>query len=94
MDASTIRNFPHKDAKVLLPLKLSKYFKRFKDVNELDWYEAIQVNDEIKVTLLPAVHWSKRSLWDTNKTLWGNFLIEYKGKKNTFCVGHGLWEYL
>jgi hypothetical protein len=86
LDASTIRNFPHKDAKVLLPLKLSKYFKRFKDVNELDWYETIQVNDEIKVTLLPAVHWSKRSLWDTNKTLWGNFLIEYKGKKNTFCI--------
>ena len=80
LDASTIRNFPHKDAKVLLPLKLSKYFKRFKDVNELDWYDEIQVNEEIKVTLVPSIHWSKRSLWDTNKTLWGNFLIEYKGK--------------
>jgi L-ascorbate metabolism protein UlaG (beta-lactamase superfamily) len=89
LDASTIRNFPHKDAKVLLPLKLSKYFKRFKDVNELDWYEAIQVNEEIKVTLLPAVHWSKRSLWDTNKTLWGNFLIEYKGKKILFASDTG-----
>ena len=87
--ASTIRNFPHKDAKVLLPLKLSKYFKRFKDVNELDWYEAIQVNEEIKVTLLPAVHWSKRSLWDTNKTLWGNFLIEYKEKKILFASDTG-----
>ena len=89
LDASAIRNFPHKDAKVLLPLKLSKYFKRFKDVNELDWYEAIQVNEEIKVTLLPAVHWSKRSLWDTNKTLWGNFLIEYKGKKILFASDTG-----
>ena len=73
LDASAIRNFPHKDAKVLLPLKLSKYFRKFKDVNELDWYEEIQVNKDIKVTLLPAVHWSKRSLWDTNKTLWGSF---------------------
>ena len=89
LDASTIRNFPHKNVKVLLPLKLSKYFKRFKDVNELDWYEAIQVNEEIKVTLLPAVHWSKRSLWDTNKTLWGNFLIEYKGKKILFASDTG-----
>ena len=89
LDASAIRNFPHKDAKVLLPLKLSKYFKRFKDVNELDWYETIQVNDEIKVTLLPAVHWSKRSLWDTNKTLWGNFLIEYKEKKILFASDTG-----
>jgi L-ascorbate metabolism protein UlaG (beta-lactamase superfamily) len=89
LDASTIRNFPHKNAKVLLPLKLSKYFKRYKDVNELDWYNEIQVNKDIKVTLLPAVHWSKRSLWDTNKTLWGNFLIEYKGKKILFACDTG-----
>ena len=88
-DMSTIRKFPYKDSKVLLPLKLGKYFKRYKDVNELDWYETIQVNEEIKVTLLPAVHWSKRSLWDTNKTLWGNFLIEYKGKKILFASDTG-----
>ena len=89
LDASAIRNFPHKNTKVLLPLKLSKYFKRFKDVNELDWYDETQVNKDIKVTLLPAVHWSKRSLWDTNKTLWGNFLIEYKGKKILFASDTG-----
>ena len=69
--------------KVLLPLKLGKYFKRYKDVNEMDWYEKIKYNDDLKITLLPAVHWSKRSLWDTNKTLWG-FLIEYKNKKYFF----------
>jgi len=89
LDASAIRNFPHKDAKVLLPLKLSKYFKRYKDVNELDWYDEVQVNKDIKVTLLPAVHWSKRSLWDTNQTLWGNFLIQYKGKKILFACDTG-----
>jgi len=89
-DMSTIRNFPYKEAKVILPLKLSKYFRRFNDVNELDWYEEIQVNKDIKVTLLPAVHWSKRSLTDTNKTLWGNFLIEYKGKKILFACDTGV----
>ena len=89
-DMSTIRKFPYKKAKVVLPLKLSKYFNRFNDVNELDWYEEIQVNEDIKVTLLPAVHWSKRSLTDTNKTLWGNFLIEYKGRKILFACDTGV----
>jgi N-acyl-phosphatidylethanolamine-hydrolysing phospholipase D len=91
LDTSTIKRFPFKDTKVLLPLKLGKYFTkhRFKDVNEMDWYDEIQVNDDLKVTLLPAVHWSKRSLTDTNKTLWGNFLIEYKGKKILFACDTG-----
>ena len=89
-DAATIRNFPYKDAKVILPLKLGKYFRNYKDVNELDWYEKIQVSKDINVTLLPAVHWSKRSLWDTNKTLWGNFLIEYKNKKFLFACDTGI----
>ena len=45
LDKSTIRKFPFKDAKVLLPLKLGKYFKpRFKDINEMDWYDEIKVN--------------------------------------------------
>ena len=89
LDMSTLRNFPYKNTKVIIPLKLSKYFKRFKDVNELDWYKSIQVNKDVKVTLLPAVHWSKRSLFDTNKTLWGSFLIEYKNKKILFASDTG-----
>jgi len=90
LDKSTIRKFPFKDAKVLLPLKLGKYFKpRFKDVNEMDWYDKIEVNNDLKITFLPAIHWSKRSLTDTNKTLWGNFLIEYKGNKIFFACDTG-----
>ena len=90
-DMGTIKRFPFKDSKVLVPLKLGKYFTRyrFKDVTELDWYDEIKVNDDIKVTLLPAVHWSKRSLTDINKTLWGNFLIEYKDKKIFFACDTG-----
>ena len=90
LDLNTVRNFPHKNAKVITPLKLSKYFTRYKDVNELDWYEKVVINKELQITLLPAVHWSKRSLFDTNKTLWGNYLIEYKDKKILFACDTGV----
>ena len=86
---STIRKFPFKNSKVLVPLKLKKYFKRYKDVNEMDWYDEITINDKLKITFLPAVHWSKRSLTDTNKTLWGSFLINYKDKKILFTCDTG-----
>ena len=90
-DMRTIKKFPFKDTKVLVPLNLGKYFTkhRFKDVNEMDWYQEIKVNNDLKVTFLPAVHWSKRSLTDTNKSLWGNFLIEYNGKKILFACDTG-----
>ena len=90
LDMSTVRNFPYKDAKVITPLKLGKYFRKYNDVNELDWYKTVEINSELKITLLPAVHWSKRSLFDTNKTLWGNFLIEYKDKKILFACDTGV----
>ena len=35
--------------KSLLPLKLGKYFKRYKDVNEMDWYDEIKVNKNLKL---------------------------------------------
>ena len=87
---SAIRNFPYKEAKVVTPLKLSKYFRNYKDVNELDWYDEIKINKNLKITLLPAVHWSKRTLWDTNKSLWGSFLIQYKDKKIFFACDTGI----
>ena len=88
-DMSSIRNFPYKKAKVLIPLKLSKYFNNFNDVNEMDWYDHIKINEDLKITFLPAVHWSKRSLFDTNKSLWGSYLIEYKNKKFLFACDTG-----
>ena len=90
LSTRTVQRFPYKKAKVLAPLKLGKYFTRngFSNVNEMDWYDEIKVND-LKITFVPAVHWSKRSLWDTNKTLWGNFIIEYKNKKILFACDTG-----
>ena len=90
-DMMTIRRFPYKDTKVLTPLKLGKYFRTngYRDINEMDWYDEIKINKNLKITFLPAVHWSKRSLTDTNKTLWGSFLIEYNGKKILFACDTG-----
>ncbi len=90
LSTRTIQRFPYKKAKVVTALKLGKYFTKngFNNVKELDWYDQIEVNN-IKITFMPAVHWSKRSLWDTNKTLWGSFLIEYNGKKFFFACDTG-----
>jgi L-ascorbate metabolism protein UlaG (beta-lactamase superfamily) len=42
---------------------------------ELDWDESFTVKDA-RVYFLEAIHTSRRGMWDTNKTLWGSFLID------------------
>ncbi len=58
----------------------------------MDWFDKIKINDEITVTMLPAQHWSRRWIWgdgNTNRSLWGSFLIEYKDKKIFFACDTG-----
>ncbi|MBX3188026.1 MAG: MBL fold metallo-hydrolase [Labilithrix sp.] len=44
-------------------------------VVELGWWESHVVGD-LRVTLVPAQHWSMRTPWDKNKRLWGGFVYE------------------
>ena len=87
MDTNAIEIFLTKKLKNIT-IKIRKIFKGLSDVNELIGLK-IKVNDDLQVTLIPAVHWSKRSLFDTNKTFWGSFLIEYKDKKILFACDTG-----
>jgi L-ascorbate metabolism protein UlaG (beta-lactamase superfamily) len=44
-------------------------------VSELDWDQPVTVKGT-RFVFLEAVHTSRRGMWDTNKTLWGSFLID------------------
>jgi L-ascorbate metabolism protein UlaG (beta-lactamase superfamily) len=47
----------------------------FASYSELDWNDTLTIKDA-RVHFLEAIHTSRRGIWDTNKTLWGSFLIE------------------
>ncbi|MEW6672462.1 MAG: MBL fold metallo-hydrolase [Thermodesulfobacteriota bacterium] len=44
-------------------------------VDELDWWQSLRLSETVTVTLVPARHFSSRTLWDRNETLWGGFVI-------------------
>ena len=44
-------------------------------MDELDWWESVRLSPDVTVTLVPAQHFSARTLWDRNKTLWGGFVV-------------------
>jgi L-ascorbate metabolism protein UlaG (beta-lactamase superfamily) len=44
-------------------------------VDELDWWQSIRLSSNVTLTLVPARHFSSRTLWDRDRTLWGGFVI-------------------
>ncbi len=42
------------------------------------WYQQYQTSEALSIYYLPSRHWSKRSLNDTNKQLWGAFVFQTK----------------
>jgi L-ascorbate metabolism protein UlaG (beta-lactamase superfamily) len=44
-------------------------------VTELDWWQSISLSNTVKLTFVPAQHFSSRTPWDRNETLWGGFVI-------------------
>jgi len=71
----------------IIPLKMSPLLKKVApsiSSQELDWYESYQ-NKELKITLVPARHWSRRSIFDKNAVLWGGYVISYKDRSIYFA---------
>ncbi|XP_055999547.1 N-acyl-phosphatidylethanolamine-hydrolyzing phospholipase D-like isoform X2 [Ostrea edulis] len=53
-------------------------------VTELSWWKEVKLEkkEEYLIAFTPTQHWSGRSLFDRNKSLWGSWLV--KGQNNTF----------
>lgn len=49
--------------------------RRTFDITEADWDDEIRVHDDVSIHPTPALHWSKRTLWDRNMALWAAFVI-------------------
>lgn len=56
---------------------LKKWFPEM-EVLEAGWYQQL-TDGKLKLTFLPAQHWSKRSIRDGGQRLWGAFMLEADG---------------
>lgn len=49
------------------------------------WYQQFNTDHQpLSITFVPSQHWAKRGVFDTNKRLWGGFVIEANGKRILF----------
>lgn len=88
LDLKAIAAIPNKERiSVVVPLGLGGYFRNsgYTDVSELDWYDSVE-RKGVVVTVTPAVHFSRRGLFDGNRTLWAGFAYA-AGNRRIFFSG-------
>ena len=76
LNSNTIFLVPAGDKKLLERQKIE-------NVYEYEWWEGYS-SDELKITFTPVQHWSKRGLFDRNKSLWGGWFFKF----NDFSIFH------
>jgi len=79
MDAPTLRRLGPGPVYVV-PHGLGAWFQRagLKRVVEMQWWQT-EVIAGLTITFVPAQHWSRRGIADTNASWWGGFVIECGG---------------
>jgi len=92
LEYETVRFFKERGAKFVVPLgvgaRLEGWGVPAQNITELNWNESTQLAG-IKITALPARHFSGREKQDKNKTLWASFVFEGGGKKIFFGADGG-----
>ncbi|EOZ95353.1 putative Zn-dependent hydrolase [Indibacter alkaliphilus LW1] len=83
----------HPQAKILTALGVSKVITSWtnpQEIEEAGWFQQYTKPDaDIKITFVPSRHWSRRWLWDDNKSLWGGFYIQTEEKSIYFMGDSG-----
>jgi N-acyl-phosphatidylethanolamine-hydrolysing phospholipase D len=93
LDTASVTFLARRDAPVfVVPLGLQAWFERrgIRTASELDWWRNTIVRG-LRVTAVPAQHFSGRTATDRNRTLWCGFVFEIRGRRYYFAgdTGYG-----
>jgi L-ascorbate metabolism protein UlaG (beta-lactamase superfamily) len=78
LDLPTLERLAEKGApRAIAPLGNHELIREsgIPSVDALDWWESVRLSPDVTVTLVPAQHFSSRTLWDRNRTLWAGFVV-------------------
>ncbi|SFC42254.1 MBL fold metallo-hydrolase [Streptomyces aidingensis] len=101
LDLPTLRRLPP-DTPLLVPAGLGPWCRRrgFTRVTDLDWWETAELPARpesagtVRFGFVPAHHWSRRTLTDTCRSLWGGWVLTGPAGHRVYFAGdtgYGHW---
>lgn len=95
LDYETVRKLRQRVGHVVCPLgvgeSLLSWGYPYSKITELDWWQETLLPDGTSVRCTPSRHFSGRTLRDSNKSLWGSFVV-VKGDRRIFISGDGGYD--
>lgn len=94
MDADTLKRLPRRTP-ILCPIGVARWLKRrgFTRVHEKSWWERVDLDGGHRATYVPAQHFSGRTPWSRDRTLWGGWVLEgHAGSKAYFAGDSGYFR--
>lgn len=89
LDKDVMKYFADKDVPFYTSLGVGAHLVRWgidaKRITAMDWTNAVTVAEDITLTAVPARHFSGRSMFNRNQTLWSAFVI--KGPEHNIFFG-------
>ncbi|WP_016908041.1 MBL fold metallo-hydrolase [Streptomyces xiaopingdaonensis] len=99
LDAPTLRRLP-RATPLFVPAGLGGWCRKrgFTTVTELDWWEGAELpaaegaaglgeRPRVRFDFVPAHHWSKRTLTDTCRSLWGGWVLTAPDGRRVYFAG-------
>ncbi|MEO3762212.1 MBL fold metallo-hydrolase [Streptomyces sp. B8F3] len=91
LDRPTLKRLP-RTTPLFVPAGLARWCRRrgFTRVTELDWWEAAELpapGGPVRFDFVPAHHWSKRTLTDTCRSLWGGWVLTDGAGRRVYFAG-------
>jgi len=89
LDAPTVERLGNEPT-YFVPLGIARWFEKRKinNVVELDWWQTYPFHG-LKFHSVPIQHFSNRTLFDRNETLWSGWMVETKSAKVFFAGDTG-----
>jgi L-ascorbate metabolism protein UlaG (beta-lactamase superfamily) len=96
LDLPTLRRLHERDAPLIvtgLGNRRVLHRRGIPRAEELDWWQSHHFRETIRITMTPALHYTRRTLFDHNTSLWGGFWIEFAGRKLYFAADTAYGEH-
>ena len=92
LDPAALRAIARRDAPAIVtPLGNRAYLPRNARPRaaEGDWWDVVEPLPGVRVTIVPAQHFSARTPWDRDQALWAGFVMESEGRRVYFAGDSG-----